>query len=182
MPDRADILHRLEFSTVCKVDLGWIAATSLSQEPGVCYRRGRLHCPMLDVGHGVNVRGGTVLLDNVLIGENTSYRGRDYPDRLMGAGMGGIGRRLGVVLGLIGLLAWPEIALAQAKGGINLIRDAEIETTLHQITNPILDAAGISSESVNLYIVRDKRLNAFVAGGQNLFLNTGLLQRTEHPG
>ena len=30
--------------------------------------------------------------------------------------------------------------------------------------------------------MQDKRLNAFVAGGQNLFLNTGLLMRTEHPG
>ena len=71
---------------------------------------------------------------------------------------------------------------AEAQGGFKVIRDVEIEATLHDITNPILEAAGISSGSVNLYIVQDKALNAFVAGGLNLFLNTGLLMRTEHPG
>ncbi|MEM8949205.1 MAG: M48 family metalloprotease [Pseudomonadota bacterium] len=71
---------------------------------------------------------------------------------------------------------------ADAQGGIKVIRDVEIETLLHDFTNPILDVAGISRGDVNLYIIQDKRLNAFVAGGLNLFLNTGLLMRTEHPG
>ena len=73
-------------------------------------------------------------------------------------------------------------SLAKAKGGFKVIRDVEIEALLHDITNRILDAAGISRGSVNLYIVQDKTLNAFVAGGLNLFVNTGLLMRTEHPG
>ncbi|MEM7044588.1 MAG: M48 family metalloprotease, partial [Pseudomonadota bacterium] len=73
-------------------------------------------------------------------------------------------------------------APASAQRGFKVIRDVEIETLLHDMTNPILDAAGISRGSVNLYIVQDKALNAFVAGGLNLFLNTGLLMRTEHPG
>ena len=94
-----------------------------------------------------------------------------------------IGRRHGWLVGLLVLAVWLAAAPAWAKKGrVNLIRDAEIETTLHQITNPILEAAGISPGSVHLYIVRDRRLNAFVAGGMNLFINTGLLMRTEHPG
>ena len=75
-----------------------------------------------------------------------------------------------------------DAASAQSRGGINLVRDAEIEATLREITNPILDAAGMSPHAIDLYIVRDRTLNAFVAGGSNLFLNTGLLMRTEHPG
>jgi predicted Zn-dependent protease len=66
--------------------------------------------------------------------------------------------------------------------GISLIRDAEIEATLTQITTPILEAAGLDPSAVQIYIVQDDKLNAFVAGGMNLFLNTGLLMRTEHVG
>ena len=58
---------------------------------------------------------------------------------------------------------------------ISLIRDAEIEETLAQIAGPILEAAGLGRNSVRIYIVSDTQLNAFVAGGMNLFLNTGLL-------
>jgi len=70
----------------------------------------------------------------------------------------------------------------QARNGISLIRDAEIEGTLRDMSAPIFEAAGIAPSSVQIYIVNDDRLNAFVAGGMNLFLNTGLLMRTEHPG
>ncbi len=77
-------------------------------------------------------------------------------------------------------LAWPAQGPALAAG-ISLIRDAEIEQTLDEITNPILEAAGIEPGSVKLYIVRDRQLNAFVAGGMNLFLNTGLLMKTADP-
>lgn len=65
---------------------------------------------------------------------------------------------------------------------ISLIRDAEIEATLAEIAGPIFEAAGIGRDAVSLYIVQDNQLNAFVAGGMNLFLNTGLLMRTEHAG
>jgi len=71
---------------------------------------------------------------------------------------------------------------AGAQSGLKVIRDVEIEALLEDITNPILDAAGISRGAVNLFIIQDKSLNAFVAGGANLFVNTGLLMRTEHPG
>ena len=65
---------------------------------------------------------------------------------------------------------------------VSLIRDAEIEATLAQMAGPILEAAGLGRDEVSIYIVSDNQLNAFVAGGMNLFLNTGLLMRTEHAG
>ncbi len=134
---------------------------------------------MLEVGRQVNVTGGTVSLDNAQHIANASHRlGKS---RSIGRSALGFGRKLGCCFGVAALMAWSSVVQAQGKG-ISLIRDAEIEATLHAITNPILDAAGISQGAVKIFIVRDKRLNAFVAGGQNLFLNTGLLQRTEHPG
>lgn len=61
----------------------------------------------------------------------------------------------------------------------SLIRDAEIEGLLEGVSAPIFEAAGLDPEAVNIYLVNDPRLNAFVAGGQNLFLHTGLLQRSK---
>ncbi len=65
-----------------------------------------------------------------------------------------------------------------AARSIGLIRDAEIEHYLETLTAPILEAAGLGRNSVRIYIVQDSQLNAFVAGGMNLFINTGLLMRT----
>jgi len=79
-------------------------------------------------------------------------------------------------LGLCALLFAAAPRPAQAQG---LIRDAEIERTLGMIANPVLRAAGLSPKRVNIYIINDRRLNAFVAGGDNIFLHTGLLQRLE---
>ena len=56
-----------------------------------------------------------------------------------------------------------------------LIRDAEIERTLRAMSVPIFRAAGLPPETIKIYIIRHDALNAFVAGGQNIFLHTGLL-------
>lgn len=68
---------------------------------------------------------------------------------------------------------------AQAQG---LIRDAEIELTLREWTDPILETAGLNPEDVGLYIINSPELNAFVANGQNIHLHTGLLIAAETPG
>jgi predicted Zn-dependent protease len=68
--------------------------------------------------------------------------------------------------------------LAAAKG---LIRDAEIERTLRAMSSPIFQAAGYRPESIDIYILNDRSLNAFVGGGNNMFLHTGLLQTLEMP-
>ncbi|HZA66046.1 MAG TPA: M48 family metalloprotease [Geminicoccaceae bacterium] len=85
--------------------------------------------------------------------------------------------RHGMALVISAAIALTPFVAARAAA-ISLIRDAEIEETLRQISGPILDAAGLGRSAVQIYIVNDSQLNAFVAGGSNLFLNTGLLMRT----
>ena len=58
-----------------------------------------------------------------------------------------------------------------------IIRDAEIEATIRAYVDPLLQVAGLESSSVRIFIVNDTGLNAFVSGGQNIFVNTGLLMR-----
>ena len=55
------------------------------------------------------------------------------------------------------------------------IRDTEIENILYSWTKPILKIAGLEENNLKIHIVADKRINAFVTNGQNMFLNTGLI-------
>lgn len=71
-------------------------------------------------------------------------------------------------------------ATVQAKG-LRFIRDTEIENTVRAYSTPIFLAAGLNPQAVDVYLIDDPRLNAFVAGGQNMFLHTGLLLRAETP-
>ncbi|MBL4871409.1 MAG: M48 family metallopeptidase [Robiginitomaculum sp.] len=70
----------------------------------------------------------------------------------------------------------PSLATAQS-----LLRDTEIEQTLRAYTNPILRAANLNTSSVDMYLVNDKTLNAFVTRGQNIFIHTGLILEAENP-
>ena len=65
---------------------------------------------------------------------------------------------------------------------MSLIRDAEIEDIIRAYAAPLLEAAGLGADAVRLHIVNDDRINAFVAGGPNLFLSTGMLAAAEEPG
>ncbi len=65
---------------------------------------------------------------------------------------------------------------------ISLIRDAETEELLRSYSTAIFAAAGLNPRSVNIYLVNDNRVNAFVAGGQNVFFTTELLLEFDTPG
>lgn len=85
---------------------------------------------------------------------------------------------MAVLTAMTGILA--TSAMAQPKN-IPLIRDAEIEGLLRLYTRPIFKAAGINPKAVKVYIIDDSRINAFVAGGQRIFINTGLLMQSKTP-
>src|ERR1700730_10496103 len=70
---------------------------------------------------------------------------------------------------------------ASAQQSISFIRDAEIEATIRQFVSPVFTVAGLDAAIIRIYLVNDPRLNAFVAAGQNLFLHTGLLIRSQSP-
>ncbi len=67
------------------------------------------------------------------------------------------------------------ILLVSNASAASIIRDAEIEHVIRKIANPIFRAADLQPESINIYIINDSDINAYVAGGRNVFLNTGLI-------
>lgn len=91
-------------------------------------------------------------------------------------------RALACVLCLALVLAHTAApAMAEPSKQPPLIRDAEIENLLRIYTKPIFKAAGINPGSVKVYLINENSINAFVAGGQRIFINTGLLMQAKSP-
>jgi predicted Zn-dependent protease len=84
-------------------------------------------------------------------------------------------RLAGLLLALFALLFAP---CAQA---ISLIRDAEIEDTLRAYGDPLFRAAGLDPAAVHIFLIDDPSINAYVAGGSNMFIYTGLILKTDRP-
>jgi predicted Zn-dependent protease len=83
--------------------------------------------------------------------------------------------------GAVAALSALALMANESASAQSLIRDAEIEETLRVYTNPLLQAAGLNPNDVHLYIVNDSSVNAFVVGGQNIFVHTGLIMAADTP-
>ncbi len=86
-----------------------------------------------------------------------------------------------IVIFLITVIFMTAAGTARAQK-ISLIRDAEIENSIRQFAEPVFRAAELDASAVNIHLVNDSSLNAFVTGGQRLFINTGLLTQAANPG
>lgn len=69
---------------------------------------------------------------------------------------------------------------AMADGRVT-IRDAETENAIRDWTSGVFKAAGMTQGQVQIVLVQDPGVNAFVAGGSNIFIYTGLIQKTTAP-
>ncbi len=75
-----------------------------------------------------------------------------------------------------------SIFIAESScANVSLIRDAETEKFLHELADPIFVAANLDPNNIHMYIVNDDSINAFVSGGQNVFINTGLIRKYNAP-
>ena len=59
--------------------------------------------------------------------------------------------------------------------GMPIIRDAEIEQLLRDYTQPVLRAAGLTQQNVQVVIINERAFNAFVVDGRRIFVNSGAL-------
>lgn len=86
-----------------------------------------------------------------------------------------------LVLAVFALAAVAAPASSRSPDRISLVRDAEVENIIRVYAAPVFRAADLDPDAIRVHLVNDDALNAFVAGGLNLFLNTGLLIRSENP-
>ena len=85
--------------------------------------------------------------------------------------------RIAPVLFFVGVLSFSQAAAAAET----FIRDTEIEADIRTMVTPIWKAEGVEPSALHVYLIEDKQINSFVAGGQNEFINTGLIMRAETP-
>jgi predicted Zn-dependent protease len=83
-----------------------------------------------------------------------------------------------LLLALSLVLHAPVQARAQ---GQKIIRDAEIESIIRGYATPLFQAAGVTPQAIDVYLIEDRSLNAFVTGGLRMFIHTGLLIRADDP-
>lgn len=62
-----------------------------------------------------------------------------------------------------------------------MLRDTESEQLLREYTRPILRAAGLEKQNIQIVIINDGSFNAFVADGRRIFVNYGALLQSETP-
>src|SRR3977135_1164817 len=72
-------------------------------------------------------------------------------------------------------------ALAQQNKGPPIIRDTEAEQVLRDYTRPILRAAGLEKQNIQVVIINESVFNAFVADGRRIFVNHGATMQSETP-
>ncbi len=81
------------------------------------------------------------------------------------------------------MLCWsmaPSLSFASTPN-FSTLRDDETEAYLKEMATPLLEKAGLSPEAVRFYIVNNPVRNAFVMGGQNIFIHTGLIWDDRSP-
>ncbi len=86
--------------------------------------------------------------------------------------------KLGIFLFILCFFIQIQSVSAQ---GLRIVRDQEIENIIKKISNPVFEQAGFSKDDIRIIIVQSHGINAFVAGGKNIFINTGLMLETESP-
>lgn len=70
--------------------------------------------------------------------------------------------------------------LVQPAAAQSILRDAETEALLRDMSGPLIEAAGLPAKNVEFVLIGDNEINAFVAGGQVVYINAGLIQAADN--
>lgn len=77
------------------------------------------------------------------------------------------------------VLAAVLAAVAQPVAAQSILRDAETEAMFAEMSAPLVKAAGLSPRDVRVVLINDPSINAFVAGGQTVYVHSGLIIRAD---
>jgi predicted Zn-dependent protease len=81
-------------------------------------------------------------------------------------------------LALLALLGW----MAAPAAAQSILRDAETEALFRDMATPLVKASGLDPANVDIVLVNDPSVNAFVAGGQAVYVNSGLINEADTVG
>lgn len=69
---------------------------------------------------------------------------------------------------------------ARPAAAQSILRDAETEALLDDMSRPLIAAAGLDPRNVKVVIINDREINAFVAGGQIVYIHSGLIAAADN--
>ena len=84
-------------------------------------------------------------------------------------------RILAHMLALCALVAF----IVQPAAAQSILRDAETEALMRDMAAPLVEASGLEPGNVDIVLVNDPSINAFVAGGQVVYLHSGLIDAAD---
>jgi predicted Zn-dependent protease len=88
--------------------------------------------------------------------------------------------KLTALMTAVALAVAPMPALSQQRGS-PVLRDTEAEQLLRDYTRPILRAAGMEKQNIQMVIINESVFNAFVVDGRRIFVNYGAMMQSETP-
>jgi predicted Zn-dependent protease len=74
------------------------------------------------------------------------------------------------------------LSMPAEAAGQSIIRDTEIEKNIANWTSGVMGAASMNPSQVNIILIESPEVNAFVAGGANIFIYTGLIDLSDNVG
>ncbi len=81
---------------------------------------------------------------------------------------------------LLMIVALSLTVMARPALAQSILRDAETEALLRDISRPLVTAAGLRPEDVQIVLISNPEINAFVAGGQIVYLHSGLITSADN--
>jgi len=73
-------------------------------------------------------------------------------------------------------------AYAQEDSGPSVLRDSETELLFKDVAQPLIKAGKLDPNSVQVVLLNDPEINAFVATGQTVYIQSGLIQSADNVG
>ena len=70
--------------------------------------------------------------------------------------------------------------VAQPAMAQSVLRDAETEALLRDMAEPLVEASGLEPGNVDIVLINDPSINAFVAGGQVVYIHSGLINAADN--
>ncbi|WP_456298459.1 M48 family metalloprotease [Flavisphingomonas formosensis] len=89
-------------------------------------------------------------------------------------------RRLRAFPRMLALLLLSFALVIQPAAAQSVLRDAETEALFADMARPLVIAAGLQPGNVKVVLLQDPEINAFVAGGQTVYLQSGLIDAADN--
>jgi len=102
-------------------------------------------------------------------------REMNSPPHIIAPRANGPGPLFRIVLTLLAMFA---VAMRPAMAQ-SILRDAETEVLLQNMMDPLTEAAGLQRGQVRVHLLGDRSINAFVAGSQDIYVFSGLIEAAD---